>query len=105
MKKLLLIFWGIPKVSDFIFDLDSDTIYVPEIYWGSRNIGYNDHIIISKFKTFMGVFNRDTFEEIFDIISSVWCPELLHHNLMTSRTNNIIEYPCKLYCRFPIALA
>ena len=89
---------------DFIFDLNQDVIYVPEIYWGSRGTGVNDHVVIGNFNTVVNSLYYEKFSDLTTIIENSYNGEVAKQQTLSKDSKTIIEYPCDVYCRYPIPM-
>lgn len=86
------------------FDLTQDTCYVPEIYWGSRGIGINDHVIIGKFQYVLDAVTMNGWPDVFARIQNAYNPEDVMRQLTIGRGFNVVEFPCSIYCKYPVEL-
>jgi hypothetical protein len=84
-----------------IFNFNDNIIYIPEIYWGSRGIGVNDHIIIGNFNYVLNSINID-FNNLHNIIYSSHNIEQANANILQKNNSIIQEFSCDIYCRFPL---
>ena len=97
----------IPK-EDFVFDFSKDVMYIPEIYWGSRGIGVNDHVVIGNFDTVVNNLYFEKFSDLMDIIGNSYNPEHAKQQVFLRDGKEIkdtyVEYPCDLYSRYPVPI-
>jgi hypothetical protein len=89
-----------PK-NNSIFNFNDNIIYIPEIYWGSRDIGVNDHIIIGNFNYVLNSINID-FNNLHNIIYSSHNIEQANAKILQKNNSIIQEFSCDIYCRFPL---
>jgi hypothetical protein len=86
---------------NFNFDFSVDMCYVPEIYWGSKGVGINDHFICGKFSYVNKSLKMESFTEFFNIIESSWNPETANQKLIINNGSKYFEFSCTSYKLLP----
>jgi hypothetical protein len=88
--------------SDNNFDFNKNVVYVPEIYWGSRGLGVNDHILIGNFNYILNSINFIDFNNLNNIILHSHNVEQANATILQHNHATIEEFECDIYCRFPL---
>lgn len=87
--------------TDFNFNFENDICYVPQIYWGSKGVGINDHFICGKYEYLKKSLFMYNLESFFPIIENSWNPETIHQNLILINEGRYVEFDCKSYTLLP----
>jgi len=89
----------------FNFDFNKNIVYIPEIYWGSRGIGVNDHILIGNFNYVLNSINCNNFDNLNSIIYHSHNIEQVNETILNNNNATIQEFGCDIYCRFPLHMS
>ena len=87
--------------TDFNFNFENNICYVPQIYWGSKGVGINDHFICGKYEYLKKSLFMYNLESFFPIIENSWNPETIHQNLILINEGRYVEFDCKSYTLLP----
>lgn len=87
--------------TNFIFNFKSDICYVPQIYWGSKGVGINDHFVCGGFDYVKKCINMEIFEDFFPTIESSWNPETVQQKLIMGNQCFYTEFDCESYMLLP----
>ena len=93
-----------PKKEVF-FNFDNRIIFVPEIYWGSRGIGINDHILIGNYSYVLEGINFNKLEDLNQMIFDSHNIEQVNQKIINNNNRVFVEFGCEKYCRFPLHMS